>query len=436
MPAMQRSGLLLAAGGDVLAKYGTLVRRYQIPQLGGEGGKEVFTRAGPALGISKGGILVPVANNFPAVDYLTDPVTGLVQAYLRLDGPATQKLTASEDLSNVGWFKSGTTIPSINNPSPRGGDPTASFVREDASNGLHFISQDFNRAVNGNTVGVTAFFKANGRTKALWRIPGIANESSTYDVNIDLAAGTAVISAGGTAAGTFVEIIPLGSGYFAVTAYGVPSTGATFASFRVYFKDNLGSLSYAGDGASGMYIWGCLATDNTIAGSYWGITAARLADVMAAPYYTAPQAGDWLYLRLRENGGGFTNGYPTILALGDGPTLPTMRLIGTNLNVANTYGASFWNTANVERDMAGGVMGNVIELFCGLDPNLNFLSQLAVNGAAGALGSTPIAQALPAAWGGGFKVTLGGPARISRALHGLGCGTAVATLADARAIPV
>jgi len=100
-----RSNLIFAAGGDVLAKYGTLTRRLQIPTFGGEGGKETFARASVATsqGYVTPGVLgiVPVAVGVPRIDWAVDPVTGLVQPYALIEATATNQARFNRDLTNA-----------------------------------------------------------------------------------------------------------------------------------------------------------------------------------------------------------------------------------------------------------------------------------------------------------------------------------------------
>src|SRR5207253_427842 len=104
MPGFQRSGLLFAAGGDVFAKYGTFTRRYQIPQLSGEGTKEVFARAGTAWAIGRNGLLVPHQANAPRLEYVADPVNLVQQPYWLLEGPGTNLIENADcEVDVVGW---------------------------------------------------------------------------------------------------------------------------------------------------------------------------------------------------------------------------------------------------------------------------------------------------------------------------------------------
>jgi hypothetical protein len=102
--SIQRSGLLFAAGGDVLAKYGTLTRRYQIPTRGGEDAAEIVTRTGPAWSVGAKGLLVPAQANAPHVEYALDPVSGLTVPWWLLESASTNLIENSDcEADIVGW---------------------------------------------------------------------------------------------------------------------------------------------------------------------------------------------------------------------------------------------------------------------------------------------------------------------------------------------
>lgn len=217
-----------------------------------------------------------------------------------LHSGATNKLTFPEDLSNIAWSKTGTTIPSTNNPSPRGGDLTACLVREDGSTGVHGVFQSYTIGA-ANKRGFYVFLKAAGRTKARVRITNPSGAETSVSVNL----ATGVVTALG---GDFGPLIPLASGWFCIPAYGGAGAGNTGAQFGVILHDAADSESYTGDGASGMYVWGCVATDNQIVLSYWGTGASVNADALDFPFAAVPQAMflliDYIDQGLSLGGGG------------------------------------------------------------------------------------------------------------------------------------
>lgn len=260
--------------------------------ISGLGLNGTFTNAGVSGFLDNTGFFESAAINQLKDRHYPNGLTGGAPVLPRttlLQPAATNKLTAPEDLSNAAWTKVQATIPSINNPSPRGGDLTASFLREDASVGVfHYCTQSFTIAVAGNKVGGTRFVKANGRTKLQWLI-GKSDLSTFFSVIIDTVAGTITPSVAGSGVVIFSQITPLVNGYYMVQMYGTVDNATTAIVDQNYLMSG-SSTSYTGDGASGMFVWGCVATDNTPAGVYWGTGASRSAASLSFPFPHKPQA--------------------------------------------------------------------------------------------------------------------------------------------------
>src|SRR6266849_2462387 len=88
--------VLFAAGGDILAKYGTLVKRTWPADRGGEALKETFTRVGSAWAIGRNGLYVPHPANTPRVEWVTDPLNLVLQPYLLLEAAGTNVIENSD----------------------------------------------------------------------------------------------------------------------------------------------------------------------------------------------------------------------------------------------------------------------------------------------------------------------------------------------------
>jgi hypothetical protein len=212
-----------------------------------------------------------------------------------LENTCTNLVTAPEDLTNGGWSKLGSTIPTTNNTSPRG-DATACFVREDTSAGVHGVQWAFTLGAATDVAGFCLFLKAAGRSIARCRINNTGGTETTVTVN--LANGT--VTAGG-ANNSISAITPLAGGWFMVTGFGTPGGSSTSASIAVVMNNGV-SESYTGDGASGMYVWGCLVTDGVEPGIYFGTgSATRPLESLNFPHVYAPMAM-WVYYKFVELG--------------------------------------------------------------------------------------------------------------------------------------
>lgn len=353
-----------------------------------------FARSSAGLYIGPDGLLhVDAAGVLSDRHYLSGLQTTLLQA------AATNKLTAPEDLSNAAWTPGyqGVTVPTINNTSPRG-DGTASFVREDTSNGLHRISQGYTRSAAGNPQGVTVFLKTVG-SRTMANLVLNAGGVTVLSLQVTLT-GSGTITSIGTATPVFFTITALANGWYAASYYGTP-TASTTCSWEVRLYN--GGESYVGDGASGMYVWGCVATDNTLAGVYWGTGASRSPDNLSVPWPYKPQAG-WFYVKLIELGMALatTGGYPSLIAVGNAAgATPIMRFFSEKTNGQATYGFTYWNTVNAECNPATGPnIGDTVEVLGIIFADGSTQIRLSINGGVEIVNTNLTTQPFAAAWSG------------------------------------
>lgn len=209
---------------------------------------------------------------------------------IRIDGARTNKIAATENLST--WNTITASVPTTNNPSPRGGDLTASFMREDATPGVqHSIFKAFAAAANGDRTGVLLFFKANGRTRARVSTSNASDSSSGFEADINLGTGVITSSAHGTGSiivARMQALTGLNAGWFVVELYGITSTAHSALIIQLQLQDAAGLTVYNGDGVSGMLVWGVVVTDGTPASSYGGPAGVSAADALTAPISFGP----------------------------------------------------------------------------------------------------------------------------------------------------
>lgn len=402
-----------------------------------------FARSSAGLYIGPDGLLhVDAAGVLSDRHYLSGLQSTLLQP------AATNKLTAPEDLSNGAWTKTGTTVPSINNPSPRNGDLTASFLREDVSNGSHRVNQSYT-IVAGHSQGTTVFLKANGRTKALLQFSDFV--AFAYQGTIDLTAGTIVGAASGAgSASTFATITPLTGGWFMVQMYGVAGGAATTIFWDLQLANGAGAFSYVGDGVSGMLVWGCVATDNTLAGMYWGTGATRNGDALSWPWPYKPQPM-FVYCKFIELGTARIASYnsPSFSICDPSGSGPKFYVVNERLNgQPQRYGTELWLTSGVPSIVGTSASampvvteGDVVEQLSYFDAALTVTMRQALNGGAEvvASGANGTGFSLPTAWSGTPRIQLadaGSSLGLSGIVHvkvGPVGSPAIDTIAKARA---
>jgi hypothetical protein len=197
-------------------------------------------------------------------------------------------LTYSEQFDNAAWTKSGATI-TVNAVTAPDGTLTADKLVELASTGEHSTGQNILTA--GLAFNFSVYVKAAERSIAFLR----AKRSTGVYSNLyfDLTTGTV-----GTVGAEWINasILHVGDGWYRISG-AMASAGASpnFSTIGMTTAD--GGLSYAGDGTSGIYIWGAdlrLASDTDQPAYQRVTTATDYDDVGFDPYLQFDRIDDAL----------------------------------------------------------------------------------------------------------------------------------------------
>jgi len=218
------------------------------------------------------------AGNAPSLSLLTRTDW---QGTVALSSAARTNVSpVSEDLTNGGWIKTRCTIGAATRTAPNVTGGVMRFIQEDATAAnTHLVLGPGVTLADNTSYKCMAVLYPGTRTRASFRLRGKAG--SEPGINIDLTAGT--VAALSTATDTYAIRLSDGSLLCGFTA---PSgTGATTPRLLCYLADAGGLTSYNGDGASGLYFWGAMASVE--GGSYiaTGATPVTLTD------YTMTSAG-------------------------------------------------------------------------------------------------------------------------------------------------
>jgi hypothetical protein len=226
-----------------------------------------FERSSSATRTNKEGLIETVGANEPRIDYKDDAKGALLLE------PSRSNLTLySEDLSNSYWQKQNGSITSNVIASPSGIE-NADLFTENTSTSDHAIFDVVSYFVSGTTYTISFFAKSNGRTKLEL---ASANSGTCPTGRFDLEAKTA--NATNTSFGAKIE--DYGNGWFKCSVSRVASNSGQDLPYYAT-AINFGSLSYEGDGTSGMYLWGMQTEVGSYATSYIptsGSAVTRVAD--------------------------------------------------------------------------------------------------------------------------------------------------------------
>ena len=242
-----------------------------------------FSRGSIGTFMNKNGLIETAAANIPRFDY--DPISGECKGLL-IEESRQNLLTYSEDFSNAAWTKSQSSIITTSIIAPNGS--TAYKLVENTVSGVgHYFTQSSISKTSNAVLTLTIFAKAAERQY----LGLVINSASTgfgnrYGAEFNLGNGT--VSEHDPAQGTYssgsYSITPYPNGWYRCRITCTTSTDAQ-SQVRIFtFRDTnqwTSSSAYAGDGTSGIYVWGAQIEAGSFPTSYIptsGSTVTRSAD--------------------------------------------------------------------------------------------------------------------------------------------------------------
>ena len=209
-----------------------------------------------ATRVNENGYIEYVRPNYPRAQFESGSCP-----YLLCEPSVNNEFLQSEDFS-TSWTVNNSTVTTNDAVSPAN-TTTADALIEDTSTGTHDIRQFKSGLTNGSDYVFSVFAKANGRSKLR------LNTFSGY-AEFDIDAGTV------TSAPLVDEAIitNYGNGWYQCTI--VKQANNTLTNSYVYILDDVGSLSYTGDGISGIHLWGATLYESDYQYTYIPTTTAEV----------------------------------------------------------------------------------------------------------------------------------------------------------------
>ena len=276
---------------------------------GGDGVSGIFIWGSQ---INEGSLLpyFPTTNRLdvPRLSYMYGSCPSLL-----LEPQRTNLILYSEDFSNAYWTKLDSTISTNTTTSPDG-TLTADKLIDDSDNTTHYVTNIGNFTI-GTTYKLSIYAKASEKN---WIAIGFNNQSNSL-AWFNLSSGT-VGTVQSNISATSIESV--GNGWYRCSITCTITASNPYPSFIVANANN--TLAYAGDGVSGIFIWGSQMEDKTYATTYiptTTATATRLADVFTRDnIYTnaliSASGGTW-YIELKNNINYIRDSIGTAIGLGD-----------------------------------------------------------------------------------------------------------------------
>ena len=250
-----------------------------------------FTRASTATYFDYAGVLRTAQNNIARFDY--NPSTLAAQGLL-IEEQRTNSMLRSEEFSDASWTKGGATVTANSTTAPSG-TTTADTLVEDTSTGQHRVYRTTSGTTNTNPYTISFFAKASTRTRVY---VGLAEGTSFVrqgNAVFDLSAGTVVSATAGSggATGGSATIQNVGNGWYRC-AYTLTLGGTDTSIFNDINLVSTGTtISYTGNGTSGLFIWGAQLEAGAFATSYIPTTTTALTRNADVASMTGTNFSSW-----------------------------------------------------------------------------------------------------------------------------------------------
>ena len=232
----------------------------------------------------------PITNYIPALQTAAsgvarfdhNPVTG-ESLGLEIEEQRTNLFTYSDDFANAAWFKNNCSVQANATISPDGTLTADKFV-EDSGSAAKYVAITSGWATIGTTYAISVHMKAAERQ---WAYIGPANEGNKR-AWFNLSTGAVGTINSGVVSASMQSV---GNGWYRCTV--VFTAGATnpFPSFSA--TDANGTVSYQGNGTSGIYIWGAQLEAGSFATSYIPTVASQVTRSADSASMTGTNFSSW-----------------------------------------------------------------------------------------------------------------------------------------------
>ena len=237
-----------------------------------------FARASVATRVNENGLIEEVASGLPRIDYTDGSGSWL------LEPTATNLIVQSEDFSDVAWVKSNSSKESNTLISPDG-TINADNLKDNAVNAIHRLRQSHSLLANTD-YSISIFAKKGTLSNIQLALVNSADSnvsSRVFDLENGVL-GEELSSVGGSLTNSKIE--DYGNGWYKCTIVSqLDSTPnniqLTLASASTGNASITNQVTYLGDGAGTIYIYGAQLEENSYSTSYiktLGSSQTRVAD--------------------------------------------------------------------------------------------------------------------------------------------------------------
>ena len=226
-------------------------------------------------------VLLTAATNAPRFDH--NPTTGESLGLL-IEEQRTNLFTYSADFANAAWSKFRASITSNIIVAPDGTLTGDKLVEDTTATNTHYVSDSVNLIAN-TSYNATVYVKAAERTRVRLQNSSTPNWTTAGSAYFDLSAGTIVSGTG--------SITPIGNGWYRCSINGTFGGADAAGGLNIFIVESGTTISYTGDGYSGIYIWGAQLEAAEFPTSYIATGAATATRSADAASMTGTNFSSW-----------------------------------------------------------------------------------------------------------------------------------------------
>jgi len=244
---------------------------YSVIPSSGAGDMDVV-RATTATRVNASGLIESVGLNIPRIDYTNGSCPSLL-----VEPQRTNLALYSEQFDNAIWVKQLSTISANATTSPSGIVNADKYIPTNA-NGFHPVNQSIS-VTNGASYSFSIYAKAAGYNFLLINTSA-GSASGNVGPLFDLSNGTLIGSLGGNNYNAKIKAV--GDNWYRIDFSYITSGILTLVDINAFPTSAI--ASYAGNGTSGVYLWGAQLELGAYATSYIptvASTVTRNADVIS-----------------------------------------------------------------------------------------------------------------------------------------------------------
>ncbi|MBB4266102.1 phage head spike fiber domain-containing protein [Roseospira visakhapatnamensis] len=270
---------------------------------GALGPAATFARASPARWTTAAGLLDTAAPETPRADH--DPMTGAPRGVL-IEPARTNHLLASDAMAGAPWQTLAASVAADTVAGPDG-STRAETLTESMATGIHTLYQSGLSYAAGQPHTLSVFAKTNGRERLQLVLPSTAFGVVCSAV-FDLTTGAVVATEGPVSHG----LVHWPGGWMRCAVTATSAAGGT-SNAHVRLRTLGGSSAYAGDGVSGVHLWGAQlerGEDPSSPIATVGAPATRAADSLT---YAPPYPSDLHLVGQAPDGTGYPPARPLVV---------------------------------------------------------------------------------------------------------------------------